>query len=251
MTRRILVTNDDGIDAQGLAALRERLDDLGEVWVVAPAREMSATSHTVTLGRPLRFAEVGERRHTVEGTPTDCVFVAVAALMDPGPDLIVSGINRGGNVAADVTYSGPVGAAMEGGLRGIPAMAVSRNSFQDGDYAPAADIAHALAHQALERGLPADTFLNVNVPPLPREQIRGLVPTTQGRRSYAADLVPRVDPRGKPYHWIGGTEVIDAPIPGSDNIEVTAGYAPASVLTVDWTHDEGLQQLGAWDLERW
>ncbi len=249
MTTRILVTNDDGIEAAGLAALATRLETLGEVWIVAPAREMSATAHTVTLGQPLRYEPRGERRWAVEGTPTDCVFLAVGELIDPLPDLIVSGINRGGNVASDVTYSGTVGAAMEGALRGIPSIAVSRYSFEDGDYGPAAEIAALLARQALRRGLPPDTFLNVNVPPLAREEIRGLVATTQGRRSYAADLVRRVDPRGKPYHWIGGTEVIDEPIAGSDNVEVAAGYATVSVLTVDWTHREGLAALGSWDLE--
>jgi len=251
MTRRILITNDDGIGAAGLRALEERLTPLGEVWVVAPAREMSATSHTVSLGRPLRFEQIGQRRFAVEGTPTDCVFIAVGTLMDPLPALIVSGVNRGGNVAADVTYSGTVGAAMEGALRGIPAIAVSRYSFEDGDYGPAADIAVALGRQVLERGLPADTFLNVNVPPLPRDQIRGLVVTAQGRRSYATDLIRRVDPRGKPYHWIGGTEVIDEEIPGTDCIEVRDGYASVSVLSVDWTHGEGLAELESWDLQSW
>ena len=248
MTTRILITNDDGIGAEGLRVLEERLAGLGEVWVVAPSTEQSAPSHAVSLYHPLRVHQVGERRYAVEGTPTDCVFVALGHLLDGHPDLVVSGINRGGNVAADVSYSGTVAGAFEAAMRGIPALAASRASYEAGDFGPTAAVAEHLAQQILQRGLPEGVCLNLNVPPLPLAEIKGVVPASLGKRSYGEALIPRVDPRGRNYFWIGGTEVTDAELPDTDCIRVKEGYATVTPIRVDWTDRGMLADLADWEL---
>ncbi len=250
MEPHILITNDDGYDSDGLRALEEAARDLGEVWVVAPATEMSAIAHAVTLTRPLRVRRAGERRFRVEGTPTDCVFVAVGELMPERPDLVLSGVNRGGNLAVDVTYSGTVGAAFEGALRGIPSVAVSLDAFVDCDFEPAAGVGVGVARELLQRGLPEGVFLNVNVPPLPADEIRGVIPAPLGHRRYSEDLRERNDPRGNPYLWISGTDVTDRPIPGTDCVEVKRGYATVTPIRVDWTDRGGLERLATWGLDR-
>ncbi len=247
MTTRILLTNDDGIDAPGLLALEQAAAELGEVWVVAPHLEASATSHAVSLTKPLWIEQRDERRYTVSGTPTDCVFIGQGQLMPDAPDLVLSGINRGGNVAVDVTYSGTVGAAMEGAIRGIPSLSVSRNSFESGDYGPAAAIATDIAAEVLRRGLPDGVFLNVNVPPLPADEIRGVVPTTLGQRRYGGDIDERACPRGKAYSWIAGHVFREDEIPGTDNIELRDGFATVTPIRVDWTDRDTLAQLADWE----
>lgn len=249
MEPRILLTNDDGHESRGLAALARRAAKLGEVWVVAPSAEVSAISHAVSLRRPLRARRLRERWFAVDGTPADCVFLAVGELLPFRPDLLISGINCGGNVAVDVTYSGTVAAAFEGALRRIPSLAVSRNSFDDGDYGPAADLAVHLAGQLLEHGLPDGVFLNVNVPPLAAGEVRGVVAAPLGQRAYSEDLVERVDPRGKPYYWIAGTKVVDEPVDGTDCIAVADGYATVTPLQVDWTAHRALDALRGWELD--
>ncbi len=251
MTTRVLVTNDDGLDAPGLRVLADRLREIGEVWVVAPLTEQSATSHMVSLNRPLRAHERGPRRWAVDGTPTDAVFLALGRLMPDPPDILVSGINRGGNVAADVTYSGTVAAAVEGAMRGVPSIAVSRASFEEGDLEPAAEVAVHLARQVLRRGLPPGVCLNVNVPPVSAAEIRGVVPAPLGRRRYRDDIVARRDPRGGPYYWIGGAEVVDEPIAGADNVEVRAGRVTVTPLRVDWTDAATVDELRTWELSPW
>jgi 5'-nucleotidase len=250
MTTRILLTNDDGIGAPGLEALEQALLRLGEVWVVAPHLEASATAHAVSLTRPVWVEQVGERRYTVTGTPTDCVFIGQGQLLPAAPDLVLSGINRGGNVAVDVTYSGTVGAAMEGSIRGIPSISVSRNSFEPGDYAPAADIAANIAEEVLRRGLPDGVFLNVNVPALPADRIRGVVPAPLGQRRYGGDIDVRHDPRGRPYSWIAGAVFREDEIPGTDNIALRDGFATVTPIAVDWTERETLAQLADWEFAR-
>ncbi len=250
MTSRILVTNDDGYDSEGLWALADRAQELGEVWVVAPAHESSAIAHAVTLTRPLRVKQVESRRFKVDGTPTDCVFVAVGELMAGRPDLVLSGVNRGGNLAVDVTYSGTVGAAFEGALRGIPSVAVSLDAFVDCDFGPAAEIGVRVAGELLDRGLPEGIFLNVNVPPVAADRIRGVIPAPLGHRRYSEDLQTREDPRGNPYLWISGTDVIDRPIDGTDCIEVRRGYATVTPIRVDWTDRPSLDRLADWELDR-
>lgn len=249
MRSRILVTNDDGYDSEGLWALAERARDLGDVWVVAPSAESSAISHAVTLTRPLRVKQVENRCYKVDGTPTDCVFVALGELLPERPDLVLSGVNRGGNLAVDVTYSGTVGAAFEGALRGIPSLAVSLDAFVDCEFGPSADIGVRVARELLERGLPEGVFLNVNVPPGAAGDIRGVVPAPLGHRRYSEDLRTRKDPRGNPYLWISGTDVTDSPIDGTDCIEVRRGYATVTPIRVDWTDRASLDRLATWELD--
>jgi len=205
---RLLLCNDDGIYAEGLRALEESLARFGDLFVVAPDREQSATSHAVTLSRPLRVEQVAPRRWTVDGTPTDCVLLAVNGLLrETRPDYVVSGINHGQNLADDVTYSGTVSAAMEGTLLGIPSIAVSLAGREPFDFSAAAEFAASLLDALAGRRLPRNTLLNVNVPPLPRELIKGARITRQGQRRYGDTIVEKLDPRGRKYYWIGGGEM--------------------------------------------
>jgi 5'-nucleotidase len=202
-----LLCNDDGIHSEGLRALEEALAPLGTISVVAPDREQSAASHAVTLQRPLRVDELGPRRFAVDGTPTDCVLLAINGLLrDERPDYLVSGINRGHNLADDITYSGTVSAALEGTLLGIPSIAVSLGGRESFDFRPAAEFAAELLQALNGWTLPRNTFLNVNVPPLPRDLIKGVQLTRQGQRRYGDTIVEKVDPRGRKYYWIGGGE---------------------------------------------
>ena len=194
----LLVTNDDGIHAAGLAALAEALAELGEVWVIAPEREQSACGHALTLHRPLRAVPMGERRFAVNGTPSDCVNLAVLGFLPERPVVVVSGINHGGNLGDDVTYSGTVSAAMEATLLGVPAVAVSL--LDGGALADAATIARAVAMRVLVDGLPRKTLVNVNVP---AQAPRGLKVTRLGHRVYSDKIVEQSDPRGRTHYWIG------------------------------------------------
>ena len=245
MSRRalILATNDDGVDAPGLAALAAAMDALGEVVVVAPDRERSGASHALTLSRPLRVRERGAGRFAVDGTPTDCVHLGVFNLTGGRlPDLVVSGINRGLNVGDDVTYSGTVAGAMEGTLLHVPSVAFSAQPGEDGetDYRVAASFAAALAAEVLARGLPAGVFLNVNVPRgIPRE----VRVTRQGTRTYRAAAVERLDPSGRPYYWIAGADSTPAGEPDGDHAAVAAGAVSVSPLQADLTHAPSLSGL--------
>ncbi len=249
MKRRFLITNDDGYTAPGLTALAERMAQLGEVWVVAPKHEASASSHAVNLVSPLWVEQLGPREFTVTGSPTDCVFMALGEVMPEPPDAVISGINRGGNLAVDVTYSGTVGAAMEGAIRGFPSVSVSRNSFEAGDYGPAADIAAHVVERLLEHGLPDGVFLNVNVPPVPAGDIRGIKVAPLGHRRYPGEIERRRDPRGRPYWWIAGSNFRDDEIDGTDCIEANRGWATVTPIDVDWTHRGVLEELREWELE--
>ena len=201
----ILVSNDDGIDSAGLGALAESLAALGEVMVVAPDRERSAAGHSLTLNRPLRATPLKEGWFSVDGTPTDCITLAVTGLLPRRPQLVAAGINHGSNLGDDITYSGTVSSAIEATLQGIPAFAVSLAGDGKLDFRGAATFAQRLAAQILRRGLPPDTLLNVNVPNLAPEGVRGIAVTRQGRRVYSETVVRKTDPRGKDYYWIGGT----------------------------------------------
>src|SRR2546425_713806 len=194
----LLVTNDDGVHAAGLAALASALADLGEVHVLAPEREQSACGHALTLHRPLRVQLLRERWHAVNGTPSDCVNIGVLGFLPERPALIVSGINHGSNLGDDVTYSGTVSAAMEGTLLGVPSIAVSL--VDDGDLATAGRVAALVAARVLVEGLPAKAFLNVNVPSAPP---RGLRMTQLGHRVYTEKIVEQRDPRGRVHYWLG------------------------------------------------
>lgn len=243
----ILVTNDDGIHSEGLRALAEALAPVGEVTVVAPDRERSAAGHALTLHRPLRASEVAPRWHRVDGTPTDCVTLAIMGMLKSRPRLVVAGINLGTNLGDDVTYSGTVSAAMEGTLLGIPAFAISQAGGAPFDFTAAAAFARRLAALLLEQGLPPDTLLNVNVPAVPPGSIRGVALTRQGRRAYRESIVEKLDPRGKTYYWIGGSEPEWERLGDSDYDAVMAGKISVTPLHLDLTHYEALRALRAWE----
>jgi 5'-nucleotidase len=240
----ILVSNDDGIHSAGLAALAEALDPCGEVVVVAPDREQSACSHALTLHRPLRIDEVQPGRYAVDGTPTDCVNLAINAILKRRPALLVSGINRGANLGDDVTYSGTVSAAMEGTLLGVPSIAMSLIGRGTFDFAIAATVAARLAAWVLEHGLPADTLLNVNVPqefdgPVPR----ALALTRMGRRRYGDAIVEKLDPRGRKYYWIAGEDVPFVAEEGTDFHAVGQGLISITPIHLDLTNYRTLDAL--------
>ncbi|MBI3002583.1 MAG: 5'/3'-nucleotidase SurE [candidate division NC10 bacterium] len=246
-TPAILVTNDDGIHSEGLRALAEALAPLGEVTVVAPDRERSAAGHALTLHRPLRASEMAARWYRVDGTPTDCVTLGIMGMLKTRPRLVAAGINLGNNLGDDVTYSGTVSAAMEGTLLGIPAFAISLAGGERFDFTAAAAFARRLAALLLERGLPSDTLLNVNVPAGPPESIRGVALTRQGRRAYRESIVEKLDPRGKTYYWIGGSEPEWERLGDSDYDAVMEGKISVTPLRLDLTHYEVLQALQAWE----
>jgi len=232
----ILVSNDDGIRAAGIRALEAALAPLGDVWVVAPDREQSAASHSLSLHRPLRVDQIDERHFAVDGTPTDSVNLAINGIMKQRPDLVVSGINHGANLGDDITYSGTVSAAMEGTLLGVPSMAISLGWCESPDFSAAAQFAARLAQVVSERGMPRDTLLNVNVPALPVEELRGCAITRQGKRRYGDALVEHRDPRGRKYFWIGGEDLGFVPAEGTDCTAVAGGYISITPLHLDLTN---------------
>jgi 5'-nucleotidase len=246
---KILLTNDDGVRAPGLAALAEAMGAIGEVFIVAPDREQSAVGHALTLHHPLRATRIGENIFAVDGTPTDCVNLGIHSLLSFKPDIVVSGINRGGNMGDDVTYSGTVSAAMEATLMGIPAIAVSLVTANEGEnFSAAAAFAAKLAGIVCKEGLPVDTFLNVNVPDLPWEKLRPSLITTQGKRSYEGTIVDKVDPRGRSYYWIGTVDLNFLDIGGSDFFAVSRGHISVTPLHLDLTNYDSLATLKNWDL---
>jgi 5'-nucleotidase len=240
----ILVSNDDGIHSAGLAALADVLTPIGEVIVVAPDREQSACSHALTLHRPLRIDEVQPGRFTVDGTPTDCVNLAINAILKRRPALLVSGINRGANLGDDVTYSGTVSAAMEGTLLGIPSIAMSLIGRGTFEFGVAASFAARLAQWVLDHGLPPDTLLNVNVP----QEFEGTAPravalTRMGRRRYGDAIIEKLDPRGRKYYWIGGEDVPFVAEEGTDFHAVHQGLISVTPIHLDLTNYRTLDVL--------
>jgi len=244
MTPVILVTNDDGIHAAGLAALADALGSLGEVYVVAPDREQSAVGHALTLHRPLRVERLAERRFAVNGTPSDCVNLGVLGLLPDPPVLVASGINHGSNLGDDVTYSGTVSAAMEGTLLGVPSIAVSQVDGEAGGFEAAGRVVQVVASRLLVEGLPAKTLLNVNVP---RGEIRGLKMTRLGHRVYREKVVQEVDPRGRPYYWIGAGPPEWQEDEASDIAAVHGGLASVTPLHLDLTHFGALGRMADWE----
>jgi 5'-nucleotidase len=231
----ILLSNDDGIQSEGLTALEDSLKDIADIYTVAPDRAQSSMSHALTLHRPLRVQELGPRRVAVNGTPVDCVKLALTGLLPVRPDLVISGINKGPNLGDDIIYSGTVSAAIEGALLGLPAVAMSLVSFKDFDFRAAADFGAALVKRIAEEGIPPKTLLNVNVPPLPKEQLKGWRMTRMGKRHYSENIVERVDPRGGKYYWIGGDDLGFADEEGTDCKTVHEGYVSVTPLQVDLT----------------
>jgi 5'-nucleotidase len=246
---RILVTNDDGYLAMGIRTLREAAEGLGSVDVVAPDREQSATSHSLTLHYPLRVRNAGERVQVVDGTPTDCVMLAVGELFRERPDFVLSGINHGANLGDDVLYSGTVAAAMEATILGIPSVAISYTG-KDVEHLPAwTDVLTSLLRKLLvRRDFPAETLLNVNLPAIPPEQIQGVRVTTLGRRAYVGSLTRAQDPAGREYFWIGGGESKWWGGPESDFRAVHSGFVSVTPLHLDLTNYKLLEKIGSWDL---
>lgn len=230
--KRILATNDDGVFSEGLKLLSSELGEIADVTVVAPDREQSASGHSLTLNRPLRMQMLEESTYSADGTPTDCVSLALQWLMkDDPPDLIVSGINFGINLGDDVTYSGTVSATFEGTLMGIPSVAFSQEVGENFSFRPAARFARRLVALLMTRKLPADLLLNVNVP---AGDIRGVRVTRLGRRVYKQSVVEKFDPRGKRYFWIAGKPVWQEDT-GTDHEAVSKGYISITPLHLDLT----------------
>jgi 5'-nucleotidase len=248
---RLLCTNDDGILAYGLACLIEAAEPLGEITVVAPDREQSATSHSLTLHHPIRPIERGERKFQVDGTPTDCVMLAVEALMPERPDFVLSGINHGQNMGEDVLYSGTVAAAMEGLSLGIPSVAIS---FAGGDLradvtmlrdqiVPLRDLLQRIVSLT---AFPANTLLNVNLPPLRGDNIRGVRLTRLGKRVYSDSLKPMQDPWGRQIYWIGGGSIEWSGEESSDFRAIQEGYISVTPLHLALTHHAMLESSEKW-----
>ncbi|NTV13662.1 MAG: 5'/3'-nucleotidase SurE [Desulfobulbaceae bacterium] len=239
----ILVTNDDGIMAPGLVALAGALAAVGRVVVVAPERDNSAASHSLTMRRPLLVREDGLDRFAIDGTPADCVIVGVGKLLAARPALLVSGINPGPNLGDDISYSGTVSAAIEGTMVGIPSLAVSLAGEPGVGYELAANFAAQLARLVLANGLPPDTLLNINVPSLPPAEIMGFRFTRQGRRKYDGAIQETADPWHRKHYWIGGgTPVLDAGA-DTDVQAVVAGWVSVTPLHLDRTNYDALSFL--------
>ena len=246
---RILVSNDDGCQSEGLRALVAAMEELGEVWVVAPEAEQSASSHAISIHRPLRLRELRARFYAVDGTPTDCSWLGIHHVMrHRRPALMVSGINHGPNLADDVTYSGTIAAAMEASIIGVPAIAFSLAGWGVFDFAPAARFARALAAAALANELPRGLLLNVNVPP--EAEPDGYVVTRLGKHSYGSEVVEKKDPRGRSYFWIGGNEYQHEDIPGSDcNAVLREKRVSVTPLMLDLTDEKSRNRVAAWSLD--
>jgi 5'-nucleotidase len=257
MTKHILVTNDDGVFASGLLALVQEMRKLGKVTILAPDRNWSGGGHVKTLDRALRVREVrledGTAAFTSDGAPSDCVALAMLGYVKEPIDLVVSGINAGANLGHDVTYSGTVTAAMEAVIAGVPGVAVSLemmdNYLGEIDYGPASRAASRVVRQVIENGLSHEILLNVNVPFLPEDQIRGMCLTRQGLRVYHSRLDERSDPRGKPYYWIGGDAPTGVPEHGTDVGALTEGFVSITPLQLDLTAYRALTDLSTWNWE--
>lgn len=249
---RILVTNDDGVRSKGIHALAEALAALGDVTVVAPTREASAIGHALTLHHPLRLEHLRGAVYALDGTPTDCVNIAVASVLRGLPDLVVSGINKGLNVGDDVTYSGTVSGALEGALLGVSSIAVSLQQGREQgpaewDFGHAAAIAREVAARVLASGLPSRTFLNVNVP---RVEPKGIRLTVQGARNHATTVTERHDPRGRAYYWIGEGQDEWLSNGRSDYEAIRAGYVSVTALQSDMTAHAAAEFVKGLGLER-
>jgi len=246
----ILITNDDGISSPGIKALEKALKPLGNVYIVAPEREQSAVGHALTLHRPLRSENIGRNKYYINGTPTDCVIIAVSKLLPVKPDIIISGINNGGNLGDDITYSGTVAAAIEGTLLGIPSIAISLvTDYKNGDglrrsasqLKIAADYLKETAMKVLDKGLPYDTLLNINIPGT--EKIKGVKVTKQGKRVYDNSIQELRDPRGKECFWIGGG-IPQWEAGGNTDLEaVNSGYISVTPVHLDLTNYDALNYL--------
>lgn len=252
----ILICNDDGIDAPGILALTAAISPMADVIVVAPATEQSAVGHAITIRDPVRAyprtIEVpgGEvPAYAVTGTPADCIKLAINQLLESPPDLVLSGINRGPNTAVNVIYSGTVSAATEASILGIDAVAFSLCRWTDDDYEPAARVAEGIVERVLEKGLPPGILLNVNVPDLPLEEMKGVAITRQARSRWEESFKKRHDPFDRPYYWLTGSFVNLDEGTGTDLEAIEEGYVSVTPLQHDLTAHELLEELGNWSWE--
>jgi 5'-nucleotidase len=241
--KQIVLTNDDGIQAPGLKCLEESLGSVGEVTVVAPDKEMSGSSQSISVHTPLRVRQLDEGHYAVSGTPADTVIIALYHLLPQKPDLVVSGINPGGNLGESVVYSGTVAAAMEAALHGVPSFAISLATRKYLDFSRAASFAAQLAAKILEEGLPEGVMLNVNVP---RGEVRGVRLTRQSQKISQNLVLEKKDPRGRPYYWLDETVELGQVEPDSDYAAILAHQISVTPLHVDRTHHPSLNHLSRW-----
>ena len=252
---KILVTNDDGIFAEGIRSLTKALVDVGDVFVIAPNRQRSATGHAITMHEPLRvervnYFELDVEAWAVSGTPSDCVKLGVEVLMKEKPDIIFSGINKGANLGTDVLYSGTVSAAIEGAMLGFPSIAVSLAAYQDLDYAFAAKFSKNLAQLLKEKHLPEETLLNVNIPNLKEEFIKGVRVSSLGVRKYKNSFIERIDPQGQSYYWMGGEILDEDNGEHTDIFSIKSGYISVTPIHFDLTRFDLLSQVEQWNIKK-
>lgn len=246
----ILLSNDDGIRARGLRVLVSTLRRFADVVVVAPETEQSAASHSLTLHRPLRIIPMGRDQYAVNGTPTDCITLAVHQILKRSPDLLVAGINRGPNLGDDIHYSGTVSAAVEGTLLGLCSVAVSLAVINSGRayYQSAADFTVSLCQRVIAEKMPKGVLLNVNVPNLPDSALRGWTATTLGKRNYGGIIVEKTDPRGRPYFWIGGDQQAFFDRKGTDCSAIQDNKVSVTPLKIDFSHRRFLRTMKTWKI---
>lgn len=244
---RILVTNDDGIQSPGIVSLAHALSAIGEVWIVAPDRERTAVAHAVTLHKPLRLHRVAPRTYSVNGTPVDCVNLALLKIMPKPPSILVSGINKGVNLGDDVMYSGTVSAAMEGTILGVSSMAVSQEGQDSFRFAVGATYAARVVRLMLDQGLPEETLLNVNIPDRPRRGIKGVRITCLSRRRFHNPIIEKLDPHGRKYYWIAGKRVSWSRSKDADHEAIEEGMVSITPIRLDSTHHGVLDQFRAWE----
>ena len=250
MPAHILITNDDGVYSPGLLALKQALDAVGQVTVFAPDRNWSAAGHSKTMHKPLRINQVtladGSPAYTTNGAPSDCVGLALLGAIPHLPDLVVSGINQGGNLGHDITYSGTVAGAMEAVVGGVPAIAVSLDAREWSDFRAVTEVVARLARLILANGLPPNLLFNVNAPPIASDDVQGVVVTRLGQRVYRDVLDERVDPKGQPYSWIGGEPPSGVVEDGTDIGAVAHGYISITPLSMDMTDYAFMDPLRQW-----
>lgn len=239
----ILITNDDGIQSEGIKVLYEEIKKKHRCVVVAPDRERSAISRALTLYRPLRVEKINGDFYSVDGTPTDCVNLAVNSLFKKKIKMVVSGINKGPNMAEDVTYSGTVSAAMEGLLLGIPSIAISCSSRENFIFETSAKVALNIIDIVLKKGLPPDTLLNINVPNVSFNEIKGIKITRLGKKKYSDTVIEKLDPRGKKYYWLAGEEIGYEPLENTDLEAVYNGYVSITPIHLDLTNYTVIEEL--------
>jgi 5'-nucleotidase len=243
---KILLSNDDGYHAEGLAALASAVGSLAETVIVAPDRNQSGASHSLTLDAPLRVGTTAEGVYFVSGTPTDCVHLAITGLLDEEPDMVVAGINHGSNLGDDVLYSGTVAAAIEGRFLGLPAIAVSLTGDDPQHFSTAAQATCSLIERLWNHPLPADTILNVNVPDVPFDELRGYQATRLGFRHRSEPMVQAFDPKGQPIYWVGPAGSGQDAGPGTDFHAVGEGFVSVTPMQVDLTRYDAIETLGVW-----